>query len=533
MQGPQTAHWRKWMFILPLLLLGASYWLGITSRANVIDDDGHYLALSHSIAHGLGYRAMWAEGHSIELGIPPAYPGLLAPIWWLFPSFPDNIFALKALNVIFALGTVVFTYLTAIRAFKLQRWQAYLASCVVAFSQLHIAFLDLTMIETSLACCLLVSLLGICEITKRTPEAPGKTAWGLGILAAGPCYLKKSAFPLLVAVCLWLWFSGQRRLASASAAAMGILLLPWFLHRQIWSSGGGTVVQNVTMLGPRPPDQISAIERIITNLWEITSTSIPYSVTPLFPSLSSWGPWVGPVLTGIVLAGFVRLVRVGAAPYAWFTGIYLFIVTFINTWETVRFTMLLTPIFALAWVAATTGPLAALLLGRPARARWIWPGAIILALVPISLAGAASKRFVAVFTHPPYHDALLPPAEHHRAEDQKALLAWEKNQKSPTALWVSAYPKGLYLLTGRTTTSFCAPPDPSPELLQKLRKRPHWILLQEDPLHPRTFTNPRVTKVLRSADELNACMQEWVAANPSTMTLLFASPHGYYRIYQP
>lgn len=534
MQGDKGFNWQFGLCVLALLLLGVSYWLGLTSRTNVVDDDGHYLALSQAIAQGWGYRALWVEGQPMELGIPPAYPALLAPVWWLFPAFPANIFAFKALNVVFGLGTVVLTHLTARRVFGFQPWQALLAACVVAFSQLHIAFVDLTMIEMSLACCLMLSFLGLSELLNHPVTAPWRTAWAVAALAVGPCYLKKSAFPFPVAVCLWLWFAGHRRLATTSAAAVGVLLLPWFAHRQAWSGNRGNVIQNVTMLGPRPSDELSALERVTTNFYEIVSTSIPYSITPLFPALNAWHAWVGLFITGVVAAGFVRLRRRGAGPYAWFTGIYLMMVTVINTWETVRFTLLLTPILALAWVAATTGPLATLLTARPSSGRrFIGAAAVLLALLPASLAGVASKRFVAIFAHPPYHDALLPASESARAEDHQALLAWEKTQQDPTALWVSAYPKGIYLFTGRQSTSFCAPPEPSLEFLRRLKKKPHWILLHENPAHPRTFTGPRVSKVLRSADELNGCMQEWVAANPNTMRLLFTSPRGYYRVYQP
>lgn len=516
---------------MALVLLGLSYWLGITSRANVLDDDGHYLALSKAIADGLGYRAVWAEGNPVELGIPPAYPALLAPIWWLFPAFPTNVFAFKALNVVFALGTVVLTHLTARRVFGFQRWQALLAALVVAFSQLHIAFIDLTMIEVVLACSLMLSLLGLSELLKRPVVAPWRTAWVVAALAAGPCYFKKSAFPLLVAVCLWLWFAGQRGLAALSAGAMGVLLLPWFAHRQAWSGNSGNVVQNVTMLGPRPADEMPALERITHNLWEVVATSIPVSVTPLFPTLAAWGTWMGPAVTGTVLVGFIALVRRGGSPYAWFTALYLFIIVAINTWETVRFTLLLTPILALAWVATTTGPLAMLLAQARRRASPAWVAAAVLALVPISLAGLAGKRFVAVFTHPPYHDTLLPDIDQARAEDHQALLAWEKSQNDRSALWISAYPKGLYLFTGRKTTGLCAYPEPTPEVLDLLRSRPHWILVHDDRATRRPNDGPRAPKVLRSADGLNACMLDWVAARP--MTLLFASPRGYYRVYQP
>lgn len=531
MQEHNRPNWKHSAFALALLLLGVSYWLGITSRANVLDDDGHYLALSKAIADGLGYRAVWAEGNPVELSIPPAYPALLAPLWWLFPAFPTNVFAFKALNVVFALGTVALTHLTARRIFGFQRWQAVLAASVVAFSQLHIAFIDLTMIEVVLACCLTLSLLGLSELLKSPVVAPWRTAWAVAALAAGPCYLKKSAFPLLVAVCLWLWFTGQRRLAALSAGAMGVLLLPWFAHRQAWSGAGGNVVQNVTMVGPRPVDEMSTFERIATNLGEIVSTSIPHSVTPLFPVLAAWEPWVGPAITGTVVVGIVALLSRGGSLYVWFTALYLFIITVINTWETVRFTLLLTPILALAWVAATTGPLAMLLAQGRRRASPAWVAAAVLALVPISLAGLSGKRFVAVFTHPPYHDTLLPAVDQARAEDHRALLAWEKAQNDHSAVWISAYPKGLFLFTGRKTTTFCAHPNPAAETLELLKKRPHWILVHDDPASRRPNDGPRAPRVIRSADGLNACMLDWVEARP--MTLLFASPRGYYRVYRP
>lgn len=61
-------------------------------------DDAMYVVLAKSLATGQGYRWLNLPGAPPATHFPPGYPALLAVIWRVFPSFPGNVLAFKAVN---------------------------------------------------------------------------------------------------------------------------------------------------------------------------------------------------------------------------------------------------------------------------------------------------------------------------------------------------------------------------------------------------------------------------------------------------
>ena len=61
-------------------------------------DDGVYLIGAKSLATGAGYRFLHLPGAPPAVHFPPAWPAMLALVWKLSPSFPDNVVLLKLLN---------------------------------------------------------------------------------------------------------------------------------------------------------------------------------------------------------------------------------------------------------------------------------------------------------------------------------------------------------------------------------------------------------------------------------------------------
>ncbi len=82
--------------------------------AGVYYDDGVYAALGHSLASGQGYVYENLPGSLPGIKYPPMYPALLAMGWKVFPEYPANLGALKAMNAILtglacALAFLLFT----------------------------------------------------------------------------------------------------------------------------------------------------------------------------------------------------------------------------------------------------------------------------------------------------------------------------------------------------------------------------------------------------------------------------------------
>ncbi|MEB3196590.1 MAG: hypothetical protein VKP62_05240, partial [Candidatus Sericytochromatia bacterium] len=126
----------------------------------------------------------------------------------------------------------------------------------------------------------------------------------------------------------------------------------------------------------------------------------------------------------------------------------------------------------------------------------------------------SAKRFVGIFLHPPYHDALLSPADRESAEDFQALVAWERQQSQPTAVLVDAYPIRMWLYTKRKSVPYGDGATPSNATLELFRSRPCWIV-QRDGYWGETP------------------IKKLVDAHPDKLKLRFVSPHGHLKVYEP
>lgn len=66
----------------------------------VFQDDGIYVILGKSLASGEGYRYLNIPGAPNATHYPPLYPALLALLWKVYPSFPENVVLFKFANAV-------------------------------------------------------------------------------------------------------------------------------------------------------------------------------------------------------------------------------------------------------------------------------------------------------------------------------------------------------------------------------------------------------------------------------------------------
>jgi hypothetical protein len=64
-------------------------------------DDGVYVLLSRALANGEGLRYTGVPGAFLAPKFPPLYPLVLAPVWIISPSFPENAAFFGAVNLLF------------------------------------------------------------------------------------------------------------------------------------------------------------------------------------------------------------------------------------------------------------------------------------------------------------------------------------------------------------------------------------------------------------------------------------------------
>ena len=88
------------MLVVAAAVLVTHFAVMNTVVVGIFHDDGLYTVLAKSLADGTGYRLVSLPSSPVQLKYPVLYSGVLAVLWWLLPSFPENVALFKAFNVI-------------------------------------------------------------------------------------------------------------------------------------------------------------------------------------------------------------------------------------------------------------------------------------------------------------------------------------------------------------------------------------------------------------------------------------------------
>jgi hypothetical protein len=192
-------------------------------------DDAIYTVLAKSLATGHGYRLLNLPGEPNATHFPPGYPLVLAALWRLWPSFPDNIVLFKFANTAFLAGAALGAYQFARRRLH---WTVAGAAIAGATGTLSIVVLLVTGVVLSEPLFMAI-LFPVLLLAESSVDVPGRTrAWCAGLGVGTLALVRTIGVAVLpAALLLLLW---RRRFADAALFLAGALLLlvPW----QAWAS---------------------------------------------------------------------------------------------------------------------------------------------------------------------------------------------------------------------------------------------------------------------------------------------------------
>lgn len=97
---------KKIFAALVLMVLVLGYWRMVPTVCGAYHDDGIYVLTAKALAQGQGYRLIFLPNAPVQTKYPILYPALLAIIWKLRPSFPNNLFLMKWLTLFCGAATV-------------------------------------------------------------------------------------------------------------------------------------------------------------------------------------------------------------------------------------------------------------------------------------------------------------------------------------------------------------------------------------------------------------------------------------------
>ncbi len=99
-----TPRW--WLWLVVSCVVSATVSLTLTPVMGLFHDDAIYASTAKTLAQSEGYRLTNLPSNPTQTKYPPFYAICLAATWWTLPDFPDNVLALKGLNILF-LGTAL------------------------------------------------------------------------------------------------------------------------------------------------------------------------------------------------------------------------------------------------------------------------------------------------------------------------------------------------------------------------------------------------------------------------------------------
>ncbi len=214
-----------------------AWWANVPYVVGVWHDDGVYALLGRAIASGQGFHYTQFPGAPAATHYPPAYPLLLAAVWRLAPSFPDNISAFLAVNAV----------LVGLAALGMSRflsrrlgWRDDAATGVALVASLTTPVLALSgaVLSESLFLAACWPALAISE-RAAAHGASRRDVVAAGAVIGALMLVRTHALALALALALVLTTRRRSRDALLVIVAAFVVVLPW----QLWA----------TFAGPRVP----------------------------------------------------------------------------------------------------------------------------------------------------------------------------------------------------------------------------------------------------------------------------------------
>ena len=227
--APLDAWWPLALIAVAALGLVAGILIIDASPVGAFTDDALYVITARSVATGHGFRMLHLPGEPYATHFPPGYPLMLAVLWRIMPSFPDNVMLFKAFNAL-CLGVIA---AGTARYMRRTVGAPRLAAVVGAFTAVSVPlfFLGAMLLsELSFLALLMVLLPSLEEFAQE--RSPLWKAIVLGV-AVGACALVRThGFVLAPAIGFVLVARGRWRDALVVISAAIVTMLPW----QLWSA---------------------------------------------------------------------------------------------------------------------------------------------------------------------------------------------------------------------------------------------------------------------------------------------------------
>ncbi|MBI1766398.1 MAG: hypothetical protein HYR56_33750 [Acidobacteria bacterium] len=194
-------------------------------------DDAWYVVLAQALATGQGYSLINCPTPGLLPLYPPAFPFFLSLVYRLSPTFPENLWLLKAVSISAMLGAGVLTFRYFVKVKSLTPYAALgIAVATVVAPPLVFLATSTLMSECFFTCALLLTV----WLVERCREAEPQQQWRWAVLAglaASVTFLTRSiALGALAAAFFYLLKERLPRAASVFTLTVALICGPWVLY---------------------------------------------------------------------------------------------------------------------------------------------------------------------------------------------------------------------------------------------------------------------------------------------------------------
>lgn len=222
---------QTWAFLAAGAVVLAVYVLRLDHIVGIMGDDAWYALLGRTLARGDGFQQPNTPTSGLLPIVPPGFPLLLAPLWYVASEFPANVPVLKALSVAAMLATGALTY-GYCRAHT--EWPRALSLIVAVAVTLvpSLVFLTTSTLMSD-AVFLAVQLATIVAIERWTTRT-GTVVAGVG--AAIAMLMRSVGVAVPAGAVVYLCLKREWLRAALLAAVVAVSLVPWQLYAARHSS---------------------------------------------------------------------------------------------------------------------------------------------------------------------------------------------------------------------------------------------------------------------------------------------------------
>ena len=216
---------RSLVFLAAGAVVMAVYLLRLDHIVGIMGDDAWYALLGRTLARGGGFLQPNTPTPGLLPIVPPGFPLLLAPLWYLAPAFPANVLVLKALSVVAMFATAGLTYAYS-RAHT--EWPREL-SLIVAVAVTLVPSLVFLATSTLMSDAVFLAVqLATLVALERWPTRTGTVVAGVG--AAVAMLMRTVGVTVPAGAVVYLCLTRQWRRAAVLAVVVVVSLTPWLLY---------------------------------------------------------------------------------------------------------------------------------------------------------------------------------------------------------------------------------------------------------------------------------------------------------------